>query len=229
MLLLRLFFIAVVFSLACRTASADPVDTSIGLTVDALSASHALQGSVEHFDIPFPLILADARYKQIEVQAQTLPVLPISLGGGSQLTQLGILLAEGRYYISPHVMVGAGTTLLNQVSKFSPTVFPYPGFATFSDTTTERSKVAGMRFTAGYIDRRTGLSLVAAVAPKMHGLVHDECYETSNAGFPTVPCFLSGNATFGTDEHETASEIDLTLQVWRLSDGTRNGYTVGGT
>jgi len=215
MLLLRLFVIAVVFSLSCRTAFADSVDTSIGLTLDALNASHALQGSVEHFDLPFPLILADARYKQIEVQAQALPALPVSLGGGSQLTQLGVLLAEGRYYVTPHVMIGAGTTLLNQVSNFSPTVFHFGGGLTVSDTTTERSKVAGMRFTAGYVDRRTGLSLIAAVTPNMHGRVHDECYETNNAGFPAQPCFLSGNATFGTNEHETASEIDVTLQVWR--------------
>lgn len=214
MILQRLSFTAVVFLLACGVVRADPVDTSIGLTLDGFSASHALQGSVEHFDIPFPLIVGDARYKQVEAHVQVLPALPISLGGGSQQTQLGVLLAEGRYYITRNVMIGAGTTLLNQVSSFAPAVYPFGG-QTFADTTTERSKVAGARFTAGYVDTKSGFSLVAAVAPKMHGLVHDECYETSNAGLPTSPCFLSGNATFGSNEHETASEVDLTLQVWR--------------
>jgi|SRR5579872_1167900 len=213
---LRLLFSAVVFLFACSTASADPVDTSLGLTVDGFSASHALQGSVEHFDLPFPLIVADARYKQLEVQAQVLPALPVSLGGGSQQTQLGVVLAEGRYYIAPHLMIGAGTTVLNQVSNFAPSVLHFASGATLSDTTTERSKVAGMRFAAGYIDRKTGLSLVAAVTPKMHGRVHDQCYEDfSTAAPPIEPCFASGYATYGTDEHETASEIDLTLQVWR--------------
>lgn len=212
---LQLFFLFVAVLLPCRTAFADPVDTSLGLTVDGFSASHALQGSVEHFDLPFPLIVGDARYKQLEVQAQVLPALPVSLGGGSQQTQLGVLLAEGRYYITPHLMIGAGTTLLNQVSNFSPTVFNLGGGVIYNDTTTERSKVAGARFSTGYVDRRTGFSLIAAIAPKMHGLVHDECYETGNTNFPTSPCFLSGNPTFGSDEHETASEIDITLQVWR--------------
>ncbi|HTX03193.1 MAG TPA: hypothetical protein VMD07_05890, partial [Candidatus Acidoferrales bacterium] len=215
MLYARLLISAVMFFLAWSTVRADPVDTSLGLTVDGFNASHALQGSVEHFDIPFPLVFADARYKQLEAQVQTLPALPISLGGGSQQTQLGVLLAEGRYYITPHVMIGAGTTLLNQVSNFSPTVFRFGGGLTYRDATTERSRVAGARFSAGYLDPRTGVSFVAAIAPKMHGRVHDECYETNNTGLPASPCFLSGEGTFGSNEYETASEIDVTLQVWR--------------
>jgi hypothetical protein len=49
----------------------------------------------------------------------------------------------------------------------------------------------------------------------MHGRVHDECYESSNQQTGTIPCVLSGEFTYGSDEHETASEIDVTLQVWR--------------
>jgi hypothetical protein len=111
-------------------------------------------------------------------------------------------------------MVGIGSTVLNQVSNFAPMTFGGP-LVTFADTTTERSRVVGARFTTGYIDKPHGVSLVVSLSPSMHGKVHDECFETNSISSASTACFLSGDTSIGSTEGENASEIDADFRIWR--------------
>jgi hypothetical protein len=201
-----LFFCA----LGSAEGRADPIDVTVGLTADALSASHSINGSPATLDVPLPMLTGNARYHAFEVQAQYLPGLPISLYNGGQLTNLSILLATARLRLGDHFMVGVGSTLLNQVSSF----LPFTNSAAFIDQSTERSRVVGARYVVGYADRHSGFSLVAGVTPRMHGRVHDECIETSTF-FGTTPCYHISLFTVSEDAAENATEVDAELRVWR--------------
>jgi len=87
------------------TCHADSVDTTIGLTLDGLAAHHELDGADTNLLVPLPMLSADVDYRHAEIDVQTLPALPISLGGRSQQTQLGIFLATARYYLASRFMV----------------------------------------------------------------------------------------------------------------------------
>jgi hypothetical protein len=183
---------------------------SAGLTTDILSASHSINGNPVSLDVPLPMLVANARYRIVEGDIQFLPGLPISIGDESQLTNLSILLATARVRLGNRFFVGMGPTLLNQVSTFAP----YTYNAAFTDQSTERSRVVGARYVAGYTDRHTGFSLVVGVAPNMHGRVHDECLEMS-AAFGTTPCYHVGLISVSEDAAEKATEVDAELRVWR--------------
>lgn len=200
--------------LSCNSVRADPIDANVGITLDGLAAHHELNGGINNLIVPFPMLTADVDYHAVGIDVQALPALPVSLGGGSQQTQLGVFLATARYYVTRRFMVGIGSTVLNQVSNFAPMMFGGPPL-TFADTTTERSRVVGARFTTGYIDKLHGVELVVAFSPSMHGKVHDECFETSSLSSGSTACFLSGKATIGSTEAENASEIDADLRIWR--------------
>ncbi len=196
------------FVAAMRTASAAPLDASFAATINALDGQHAVGSGVSdrlNF-APLPLGELVLRYGSESVRIEGLPAITIRFanGGGTDdalATQLSILNGTYRHAFTGGWFVGAGQTVYNQATTYSPSPF---------DPNLQYSRVTGPRFEAGRIATygRSTTEVWFAVNPRMHGVQYSYV--------PLVRFGPPGGTTFS--DPETASQIDVEARAaYRVS------------
>jgi hypothetical protein len=217
------------FVSAATFACADPVDASFALTVNPLTGQHEVNGN--HSDklsfAPLPLGELIVRRGPDAIRLEGLPPVTFGYntsGTGAESTQLSIVNATYRRTFGGGWFVGAGQTIYNQYTTYTPVngTFVYVrGSATVSINGSEAqySRVTGVRFEAGRIieSGRLRAEFWAAVNPKMRGIQYTRiptfdlsCPPGFN-GFPTIPPCRKIVNTYA--DPENASQVDLTARI----------------
>jgi len=87
--------IAVFLTLTCSVpAHADTIQTSVGVTIDALSGKHEVAGgNVDNVNfVPIPIFEIESRYRRTHLRLENIPSVPFSYGdNNAQSTRLGVL------------------------------------------------------------------------------------------------------------------------------------------
>jgi hypothetical protein len=203
---------AVLFSWLAAAACAEPLETTVGLTINALSGQHQVgQGQVDRLSFaPLPLAELTFRSGTESVRIEGLP--PLALGNfdqsfpGGSSTRLSILNATYRHALRGGWFAGIGETVYNQDTAFAQrsNLFFQRGafFEPIVGSLRQYSRVTGLRLEAGQTVhlRRAGIEYFVAVDPSMHGIAYTR-----------VPTFGGRIDTFG--DGETAAQVDLIARV----------------
>ena len=222
---------AALFACGALGASAEPVETSLGLTVNAISGDHEVSGGERDRTsfAPLPLVELGLRHGDDGLRFEALPAvtLPVFRGarsglpdGGIKSVKLAIVNATYRHAFPGGWFVGAGETVYNQSSDFGEVrFFEYrsPGqYISAEDASLEQhSRVVGARFEAGRILAlsRDRVEAWAAVNPVMHGVQYTRVNGYSGA----FTCVRAGCTTDAVSltaaDAETAAQVDLSARV----------------
>jgi hypothetical protein len=205
-------------------ASAEPVETTLSVTVNALSGHHEINGS--HTDrlnfAPLPLGELTLRRGRESIRIEGLPPVTFgynNAGDGAQSTRLSIMNATYRHTFHGGWFAGIGQTVYNQYTTYQPvngSFFYERGFTVdpINGSESQYSRVTGARFEAGRTMEhgRDRIDVSAAVNPRMRGIQYTRiptflfmCPEFSNAG-----CVQQVD-TFA--DPENASQVDLSARV----------------
>jgi hypothetical protein len=218
---------AAFFLCTSALASPEPLDVTLGLTVNAMSGQHQVNGG--HSDslslAPLPLAELVVRRKAESIRIEGLP--PVTFGYGSTgdgvlSTRLSIVNATYRHAFAGGWFAGAGQTVYNQFTTYMPVNgnFYYSrGFTTdpIDGSEAQYSRVTGARFEVGRITQsgRNRVEWWAAANPHMRGIQYTR-----------IPTFLS-MCSFGAagtppvctqqvdtfSDPENASQVDLSARV----------------
>ncbi|HEV2741006.1 MAG TPA: hypothetical protein VGU66_20780 [Candidatus Elarobacter sp.] len=219
------------FVCASALASADPVDVTLAVTVNALSGQHEVNGG--HSDkltfAPLPLAELTLRRNAESLRIEGLPPVTFgysNTGDGALSTRLSIVNATFRHTLPGGWFAGAGQTIYNQMTTYVPVngnFFYTRGFVTdpIVGSEAQYSRVTGARFEIGRIAQygRNRVEWWAAANPRMRGVQYTR--------IPTVPFFCTtGNGGIiapappecATQVHtfadpENASQVDLSARV----------------
>jgi hypothetical protein len=218
---------AAFFVCAGALASAEPLDVTLGLTINAMSGQHQVNGG--HNDsltfAPLPLAELVVRLKAESIRIEGLPPVTFgygSTGDGALSTRLSIVNATYRHTFAGGWFAGAGQTVYNQFTTYVPVngnFFYSRGFTTdpINGSEAQYSRVTGARFEIGRITQsgRNRIEWWAAANPRMRGIQY-----TRIPTFNTVCSFGSGSApavcmqqvdTFS--DPENASQVDVSARV----------------
>jgi hypothetical protein len=232
---------ALLIACASAAACAEPLQTSVTLTVNPLTGHHEINGS--HVDrlvfAPVPLIELSVAARRSSLWIEGLPPVTFGYntsGSGAQSTRLGILNATYRQAFAGGWFVGAGQTIYNQFTTYTAVSgqFAYTrGFQVIpiDGAEAQYSRVTGARFEAGRVrvSERGRLEFWAAVNPRMRGIQYTRIPTfnfrcSAGAGPPPGPGCSQIVNTFA--DPENASQVDLALRAaHRLS---RHGELVFG-
>ena len=218
---------AAFFGCASALASAEPLDVTLGLTVNAMSGQHQVNGG--HSDslslAPLPLAELVVRLKAESIRIEGLPPVTFgygSTGDGALSTRLSIVNATYRHAFAGGWFAGAGQTVYNQFTTYMPVngnFFYSRGFTTdpINGSEAQYSRVTGARFEVGRITQsgRNRIEWWAAANPHMRGIQ-----------FTRIPTFLN-SCSFGPantppvctqivdtfSDPENASQVDLSARV----------------
>lgn len=218
---------AVFFVCTSALASAEPLDVTLGLTINAMSGQHQVNGG--HSDslslAPLPLAELVVRQKAESIRIEGLPPVTFgygSTGDGALSTRLSIVNATYRHAFAGGWFAGAGQTVYNQFTTYVPVngnFFYSRGFTTdpINGSEAQYSRVTGARFEIGRITQsgRNRIEWWAAANPHMRGIQ-----------FTRIPTFLN-TCSFGPantppvctqlvdtfSDPENASQVDLSARV----------------
>jgi len=218
---------AAFFLCASALASAEPVDVTLALTVNAMSGQHQVNGG--HSDslslAPLPLGELVVRRQAESIRIEGLPPVTFGYGNasdGALTTRLSIINATYRHAFAGGWFVGAGQTVYNQFTTYVPVNgnFSYSrGFTTdpINGSEAQYSRVTGARFEIGNITQsgRNRVEWWAAANPHMRGIQYTRIPTFLNtcsfgpAGTP--PVCMQQVDTFS--DPENASQVDLSARV----------------
>jgi len=221
--------VAALFSWAAAAARAEPLDATLGVTVNALSGSHQVNGgrSDKLTLAPLPLAELTLRSGAESVRFEGLPPVTFgynSAGDGAQSTRLSILNATYRHTFAGGWYVGAGETIYNQFTTYLPVngnFFYRRGLVNepIDGSEAQYSRVTGMRFEAGRAFRlgRDRIEYGAAANPRMRGIQ----YTRIPTFLLTCGRFSGSNAAGGGcmqvvdtfADPENGSQVDLSARV----------------
>ena len=189
-----------VFATCASVAFAQPVETSLALTVNAISGDHEISGGrYERLHaVPLPLGELILRRGADSLRVEGMPPLTSTFGTGSASStssaRLSILTATYRRELGRGWFAGVGQTVYNQSTFDVPNAVPN-GY--------QFSRVTGARWELGYISRigRARIEAWAAANPVMHGVGN------------TLYRYPDGFVSRTISDSETASQLDLSARV----------------
>jgi hypothetical protein len=207
-------------------ASADPVDATLAVTVNALSGQHQVNGG--HSDklsfVPLPLGELTLRVKAESLRIEGLPPATFGYGAsadGALDTRLSILNATYRHRFAGGWFVGAGQTVYNQLTNYSAvngTFFYSRGFLVepIDGSEAQYSRVTGARFELGRTTKsgRNRVEWWVAANPRMRGIQYTRIptFTLCTVGpRSTAPSCAQTVDTFA--DPENASQLDLSARV----------------
>ncbi len=226
---------AALFACGALSASAEPVETTLGLTVNAISGDHEVSGGERDRTsfAPLPLVELGFRHGADGLRFEVLPAitLPVFRGaraglpdGGIKSVKLAIVNATYRHAFPGGWFVGAGETVYNQSSDFGEVrFFEYssPGqYISADDASLEQhSRVVGARFEAGRILTlgRDRVEAWAAVNPVMHGVQYTRVDGYAGAftcvGGRRFTTCSPGPISATAADAETAAQVDASARI----------------
>ena len=216
---------AAFFLCTSALASADPIDATLALTVNALSGQHQVNGGRSDkltFD-PLPLAELIVRRNAESIRIEGLPPVTFgysNTGDGALSTRLSIVTATYRHTFAGGWFAGAGQTVYNQITTYVPVngnFFYARGFTTdpINGSEAQYSRVTGARFEIGRMTQngRNRVEWWAAANPRLRGIQYTRIptfrFVCGNGG-ATAPCQQVVD-TFA--DPENASQVDLSARV----------------
>ncbi|MDQ6925165.1 MAG: hypothetical protein M3154_02900 [Candidatus Eremiobacteraeota bacterium] len=212
------------FICAGALASADPVDVTLAVTVNALTGTHQVSGGQSDSlrFAPLPLGELNVRRNADSIRIEGLP--PVTFGyfnatDSGLSTRLSIVNATYRHAFAGGWFAGAGQTVYNQSSTFVPAdgnVFSTNGSQFgIGGSEVQYSRVTGARFELGRIAQsgRNRVEWWAAANPRMRGIAYTRLQSfrfVCGSGGISRPC-NPVVATFA--DPENASQVDLSARV----------------
>ena len=170
--------IAVFLTLACSvSAYADTIQTSVGVTIDALSGKHEVAGgNVDNVNfVPIPIFEIESRYRRTRLGLENIPSVPFSYGyNNAQSTRLGVLNVSLRQTLGSAFFIGVGETIYNQHTN-------YPRGFNIDGSTQQYSRVVGLSYEIGQtivLPHRQTLELRFGGDPVMHGVQYSAASNT---------------------------------------------------
>lgn len=214
-----------VFSWSATAACAEPVETTLSVTVNALSGSHQVNGG--HSDqlnfVPLPLGELIVRRSSESIRIEGLPPVTFGFRFGSagdrvDSTRLSIVNATYRHAFGGGWFAGAGETIYNQFTTYAPVhgfVFDRFGAAESIDgSEAQYSRVTGMRLEAGraLTRGRERIEYSIAVNPRLRGVQYTEIPTSSFvcSGTPSPVCRQRIDSFA---DPENASQVDLAVRA----------------
>ncbi|HEY0382274.1 MAG TPA: hypothetical protein VGC72_08755 [Candidatus Elarobacter sp.] len=218
------------FVCASTLAAAEPIDASLALTVNALSGQHQVNGG--HSDkltfAPLPLAELTLRRNADSIRIEGLPPVTFGYsdsGDGALNTRLSIVNATFRRTFTGGWFAGAGQTVYNQITNYTPvrgTFFYARGFLVqpINGSEAQYSRVTGARFELGRMTKngRNRVEWWVAANPHMRGIQYTRiptftfvCPPGTPATFPPPPSCRQQVLTFA--DPENASQLDLSARV----------------
>ncbi len=205
-------------------ASADPLDVTLAVTVNALTGTHQVSGGQSDSlrFAPLPLGELTVRRNSDSIRIEGLP--PVTFGYFSATdsglsTRLSIVNATYRHAFAGGWFAGAGQTIYNQSSTFVP---PNGNLLSTNgsqfgirDSEAQYSRVTGARFELGRIAQsgRNRVEWWGAVNPRMRGIAYTRITMSRfvcGSGGISLPC-NPVVATFA--DPENASQVDLAARL----------------
>jgi hypothetical protein len=216
---------AAFFACASALASADPIDATLAVTINAMSGKHEVNGG--HSDAltfaPLPLAELIVRRNADSIRIEGLPPVTFgygSTGDGALSTRLSIVNATVRHTFTGGWFAGAGQTIYNQSTTYVPVngnFFYARGFTTdpINGSEMQYSRVTGARFEIGRMTQ-SGRNLVewwAAANPRMRGIQYTR--------IPTFRVFCGSGGSVSPcrqvvdtfSDPENASQVDLSARL----------------
>ncbi len=219
---------ALLFSWGAASAGAEPVETTVSVTINALSGQHQVDGG--HSDklgfAPLPLAEVKLRLGSETLRFEGLPPVTFgydTAGDGALSTRLSILNATYRHEFRGGWFVGAGQTVYNQFTTYVPVdgnFFYQRGTLTdpINGSEAQYSRVTGARYEVGRTLRmgRDRVDVSAAVNPRLRGIQYTRIptfiLACPTGSFGPAP----GGCTYQVDtfaDPENASQVDLAASV----------------
>ncbi len=222
---------ALLAACAAPAAWAEPVETSLGVTVNAISGDHEVSGGEKDRTTLAPLPLGEltVRHGADSLRLEVLPSVRLSIfrgarvglpEGGIKSIQLGILNATYRRSFAGGWFAGLGETVYNQASDFGQVRYfeflgPQQFISTENGTLEQHSRVVGTRLELGRSVAlgRDRLEAWAALDPRMHGIEYTRV--NGYAGSLTCTpggCTLEPVSATAADA-ETATQVDASARI----------------
>jgi hypothetical protein len=215
---------AALFSWSAAAACAEPVETTLSVTVNALSGAHQVNGG--HSDqlnfAPLPLAELIVRRGSESLRVEGLPPITFgygSAGDGASATRLSIINATYRHAFGGGWFAGAGETIYNQFTTYAPVhgTFVYErggAVESIDGAEAQYSRVTGMRFEAGraLTRGRERIEYSAAVNARMRGIQYTQIptFSFVCSGTPSRVCSRRID-TFA--DPENASQVDVAVRA----------------
>ncbi len=226
---LGLALAAILFAAAYGPACADEVQTTFALTVNPITGRHEVNGnrSDKLNFAPLPLGELTLRRNAESLRIEGLPPVAFgygSSGDGAQATQLSIVNATLRHAFAGGWFVGAGQTVYNQFTTYSPVhgnFFYTRGFQVdpINGSEAQYSRVTGARFEAGRIVEhgRDRVEAWVAVNPHMRGIQYTRIptfiYDCPG-GIAQLVAVASCRQRINTfADPENAAQVDLSARI----------------
>ena len=219
----------VAFLAACiRAASADPIETSAMVTVNALTGQHQIGNSTRHSFtlLPLPLGEVTLRSGTESLRVEGIPPATFSYksvgGSGADATRLSIANATVRHSFAGGWFGGAGQTIYNQFTNYaSVTNGVYYSRGTHVDhldgSEGQYSRVTGARFELGriFVRGHDRVEVFGAVNPRMRGVQYTRVpTSVTSCGFGTAGGSCSNVNIVNTyADPENASQVDITVRI----------------
>ena len=229
---------AVFFVCATALASADPIDATLAVTVNALSGQHQVNGG--HSDAltfaPLPLAELNVRWNADSLRIEGLPPVTFgysNTGDGALSTRLSIVNATLRHTVAGGWFAGLGQTIYNQSTTYVPVNGNFFYSRNFTNdpingSEMQYSRVTGARFELGRMTQsgRNRIEWWAAANPRMRGIQYTR--------IPTFRFFCGGGNVISPCQQvvdtfadpENASQVDLSARVAHRI--TKNGEVLLG-
>lgn len=162
----RVFFIACLFMVfwpASARADSASIDATLNLTSGRQQQSTSRSTALPN--VPIPTVGVRFPFKRFTLAAEGMPPIgPVPYNGGYEATKLSYLDSELRWRtFDGRFEIGAGTTLINQVTYYDRSVF----------TPQQSSRVAGFRMSvSAQLEQTLRARTIFRIAgsPSMHGL-----------------------------------------------------------
>lgn len=194
-----------VFSLPARASQ-----TEVGAGIFVVNGTHTEQSGARATAslVPAPLLHVIHRAGRFEFQFDAIPPEQALIGGnalGLRSTTLSYLDGTVRFRIAPSTHVGVGEMIYNQESlyKYQWGTLPVSGIYVTGVDTTDRSRIAGLEFSAKQLLRATknaAFHFAVAYCPSLRGALGTSSRYFWNDGTQT------GGRWFATSEF--GSQID---------------------
>ena len=216
---------AALFSCAASAAFAEPVEATLGVTVNAMSGSHEVNGGqTDKLQFaPLPLGELIVRRGSDTLRIEGLPPVVFgygSNGDGAMATRLSIVNATYRRALGGGWFAGAGQTVYNQYTAYTPVhgTFAYTrGFTVdpIDGSEVQYSRVTGMRIEAGrnFSLGRDRIETSVSANPRMRGVQYTRIptsLSICSFGSTTFQCTQLVD-TFA--DPESASQVDVAARV----------------
>lgn len=219
------FAVVTALFFACGTvcARAEGIETTVAVSVDALSGDHEVSRGTRDKLVFAPLPLAEITFRRGAQSLRVEGLPPITFGylskdPSTETTRLSILNATLRSDVGRGFFVGIGTTVYNQRTDYGSRTNEYlirdGAYIPITGELSESSRVTGARFEIGQSVAigNNRLEYDAAVNPRMHGID----YTHLNPTFVSCQFTSAGTTCYPPSvfaDGENASQIDVMARL----------------